>query len=128
MRCLRLWSLTVDSVCDLRKENCPDPAPDGPSREPESVEDECRGPTGIIPADPLAPLPKGSLLIAPSRAGMVDEAAALRGVQEGHLRGAAFDVFETEPLPDDAPHWRAPGVLGQYPVAGRCGASPVGPE
>jgi D-2-hydroxyacid dehydrogenase (NADP+) len=72
----------------------------------------------IVSAERLARLPEGSLLIAASRGGVVDETAALRGVREGHLRGAAFDVFETEPLPDDAPHWREPGVLVTPHVAG----------
>ncbi len=49
---------------------------------------------------------------------MVDEEAALEAVREGRLRGAAFDVFEREPLPDDAPHWREPGVLVSPHVAG----------
>ena len=73
---------------------------------------------GIVSAERLARLPEGSLLIAASRGGVVDEAAALRGVREGHLRGAAFDVFEEEPLPDDAPHWQEPGVLVTPHVAG----------
>ena len=76
------------------------------------------GTRGVVSADRLARLPEGSLLIAASRGGVVEETAALRGVREGHLRGAAFDVFEEEPLPDDAPHWREPGVLVTPHVAG----------
>jgi phosphoglycerate dehydrogenase-like enzyme len=73
---------------------------------------------GIVSAERLARLPKGSLLIAASRGGVVDEAAALRNVREGHLRGAAFDVFQEEPLPVDAPHWQEPGILVTPHVAG----------
>ena len=40
------------------------------------------------------------------------------GLREGDLRGAALDVFQIEPLPEDHPLWTAPGILITPHVAG----------
>jgi D-3-phosphoglycerate dehydrogenase/C-terminal binding protein len=53
----------------------------------------------------------GSFLVNTSRGGVVDVLAVLEAVTSGHLRGAAIDVLETEPPPDDHPlikAWRDP--------------------
>jgi D-3-phosphoglycerate dehydrogenase len=39
----------------------------------------------------------GSLLINAARGGLVEESALADALERGHLAGAAFDVFETEP-------------------------------
>jgi phosphoglycerate dehydrogenase-like enzyme len=63
------------------------------------------GPTtrGLLSAARLAQLPLGAIVISASRGGIVDERAVLRAVESGQLAGAAFDVYETEPLPIDSP-------------------------
>jgi D-3-phosphoglycerate dehydrogenase len=63
------------------------------------------GPTtrGLLSAERLARLPAGAIVVSASRGGIVDERAVLRAVEDGHLAGAAFDVYETEPLPLDSP-------------------------
>lgn len=52
---------------------------------------------------------RGSWLVNTSRGGIVDEAALLAAVREGHLRGAALDVFAREPY--DGPLLEEPRIL-----------------
>lgn len=54
---------------------------------------------------------KGSYLINVGRGGILDEVALIDALKSGHVRGAALDVFETEPLPHDHPLWTAPNVI-----------------
>lgn len=54
---------------------------------------------------------KGSFLINASRGGIVDEKALVKLLEEGHLSGAAIDVFEEEPLKSDHPLLKMPNVI-----------------
>ncbi len=76
------------------------------------------GTRGLIGPDQLAALPKGAVVVVASRGGIVDEAALVRRLHEGHLGGAAVDVYEQEPLPDDNPLRDAPRCLLTPHVAG----------
>lgn len=60
----------------------------------------------------------GSYLINIGRGGVVDENALLEALKSGHLAGAALDVFETEPLPEDHPLWTAPNIVITPHIAG----------
>jgi D-3-phosphoglycerate dehydrogenase len=57
----------------------------------------------MIDAAALASMKTGAWIINTARGGLIDEAALAVALEEGHLAGAALDVFETEPLPADSP-------------------------
>ncbi len=69
-------------------------------------------------------LPRGALVISVSRGGIVDEAGRGDMLAAGALGGAAFDVYEHEPLPADSPLRSAPSdrLLLSPHVAGARGS------
>ena len=58
---------------------------------------------GLIGAGELAAMRPGSLLINTARGAVVDTAALVASLQDGHLAGAGVDVFDQEPTPADHP-------------------------
>jgi len=54
---------------------------------------------------------RSPVLINTSRGGLIDSAAALRGLESGALSGLALDVTEEEPLPLQSPLRRHPKVI-----------------
>jgi D-3-phosphoglycerate dehydrogenase / 2-oxoglutarate reductase len=60
-------------------------------------------------------LKRGSYLINVSRGGLLDEAAVVEALVTEHLAGAALDVFEEEPLPEDSQLRDLPNcILGSH--------------
>ena len=57
-------------------------------------------------------------LINVARGALVDDDAMLRALDAAQLAGAALDVFNREPLPEDSPLWHHPKVLVSPHVAG----------
>jgi glyoxylate/hydroxypyruvate reductase A len=65
---------------------------------------------GLLNAQALALMPRGSYLINIARGAHVVEADLIDAVRSGHLAGAALDVQHSEPLPADDPLWEVPGI------------------
>lgn len=57
----------------------------------------------LINAETLSGAKANAVLINTSRGPVVKEADLVKALEQGHLRGAALDVFEDEPLPLDSP-------------------------
>lgn len=66
---------------------------------------------GIIGAAELALMKPSAYLVNTSRGPLVDEPALIRVLQEKRIAGAALDVFDTEPLPQDHPFRTLDNVL-----------------
>jgi D-3-phosphoglycerate dehydrogenase / 2-oxoglutarate reductase len=64
----------------------------------------------ILSAEALARTKKGVRIINCARGGLVDEAALAALLQEGHVAGAAFDVFSVEPAKEN-PLFGLPNVV-----------------
>jgi D-3-phosphoglycerate dehydrogenase len=58
---------------------------------------------GLLGREQLTLLPRGAMVISVSRGGIVDEQAVVDLLASGQLSGAAFDVFDTEPIPPGNP-------------------------
>ncbi|GGZ62976.1 D-3-phosphoglycerate dehydrogenase [Lysobacter xinjiangensis] len=58
--------------------------------------------TNLLSEARMRAMKPGALLINAARGGLVDEAALLRLLDEGHIAGAALDTFVTEPLASDS--------------------------
>jgi phosphoglycerate dehydrogenase-like enzyme len=53
----------------------------------------------------------GAFLINVARGRLIDDEALVKALQDGHLGGAALDVFTTEPLEGDSLYWDMPNVI-----------------
>jgi phosphoglycerate dehydrogenase-like enzyme len=65
----------------------------------------------LMNAERIAKMKPTSVLINVSRGAIVDEPALIEALQHRRIRGAALDVFQTEPLPPNHPLWSLDNVL-----------------
>ncbi|HKU87368.1 MAG TPA: NAD(P)-dependent oxidoreductase [Casimicrobiaceae bacterium] len=69
--------------------------------------DETRG---FLSRTRIAAMRPGAILVNTARGALVDEAAMIDALRAGHLRHAALDVYEVEPLPGGHPLTTLPNV------------------
>ncbi len=65
----------------------------------------------LLDSGAIAAIKRGAYFINVGRGQVVDEEALVEALEDGHLAGAALDVFETEPLPQESPLWRLENVI-----------------
>jgi phosphoglycerate dehydrogenase-like enzyme len=65
----------------------------------------------LVDAEILDALPSDAVVVNVGRGGVVDEPALIERLSAGSLAGAALDVVEREPLPEDSPLWVLPNVI-----------------
>ena len=66
--------------------------------------------SGILNGTFFAALPPKASIVNLGRGGHVVDADLLAALDNGHLRHAVLDVFDTEPLPAGHPYWQHPRV------------------
>ncbi len=73
---------------------------------------------GILSRRRIEMLPEGAYVINVGRGSAVDEEALADNLENGHLAGAALDVFQKEPLPAQSRLWKSKNLLITPHVAG----------
>lgn len=66
---------------------------------------------GLVGAAELERMREDAYLVNVARGEVVDGDALVTALREGAIAGAALDVFETEPLPEDSPLWAMEDVV-----------------
>ena len=65
----------------------------------------------LIDLEKLKAMKKDAIFMNISRGKVVNEKDLITALQEGIIKGAALDCFETEPLPPDSPLWDMKNVI-----------------
>ncbi|WKG01684.1 D-2-hydroxyacid dehydrogenase family protein [Mycolicibacterium sp. HK-90] len=66
---------------------------------------------GLIGPAELATMKRSAILVNTSRGGLIDEPALIEALRGKHIRGAALDVYQQEPLPPGNPLAALPNTL-----------------
>jgi phosphoglycerate dehydrogenase-like enzyme len=65
----------------------------------------------LLDRETIATIKPGAFFANVGRGKVVEEAALVEALRGGHLSGAALDVFEVEPLPEESPLWEMENVI-----------------
>lgn len=76
------------------------------------------GTLNLVDAPVLAAMRPGGYVINVTRGGVIDEAALMAAIDNGHLFGAGLDVVAEEPLPADNPLWTYDRIIITPHIAG----------
>lgn len=76
---------------------------------------------GLVSAEAISHMKPTAFFVNSARAGLVDEPALLKALQEHKIRGAVLDVFEEEPLGEDNPLRKLDNVILTPHSAGGAG-------
>src|SRR5207237_7696945 len=100
-------------------------------RGPESFPEALGEADYVLDAMPLTPqthhrfdaaafaaMKRSARFLNVGRGGTVDTGALVDALRTGAIAGAALDVFEEEPLPEDHPLWSFPNVIVSPHMAG----------
>ncbi|MGE3245336.1 MAG: D-2-hydroxyacid dehydrogenase [Beijerinckiaceae bacterium] len=77
---------------------------------------------GLVGASELAAMKSSAVIVNVGRGALTDQTALAKALADGQIGGAAVDVTEPEPLPQDHPLWDAPNLIVSPHVAGAAGA------
>ncbi|MGB7241755.1 MAG: D-2-hydroxyacid dehydrogenase [Sulfitobacter sp.] len=66
---------------------------------------------GLIGAAQINAMKPGVILADVSRGGIVDQISVIRALKSGQIAGAALDVFEVEPIPENNPLWKLENLI-----------------
>jgi phosphoglycerate dehydrogenase-like enzyme len=65
----------------------------------------------LLDAEAISTMKREAYFVNVGRGKVVEEEALIEALKGGHLAGAALDVFEEEPLPEESPLWELPNVV-----------------
>lgn len=65
----------------------------------------------LINSEAISLMKPSAYIINTARGPIIDEKALIKGLEEGLIAGAALDVFENEPLPDNSPLLKMDNVI-----------------
>ena len=73
----------------------------------------------ILSAERIALLPRRACVVNVGRGSAIDQTALVDALNAGRIAGAALDVFQREPLPENDPAWTAKNLIVTPHISGQ---------